>query len=444
MLTLILWAPKFSQAIPLGLPSATNFYASPKSPFPSGQASRSLLEKGIMSVESSGSLRVQWDKKIYFLQREQVIRDQDCWSIGESKEVVKVHAQSQTLSPVLGELSATTQVEILSQQGNWFQVQEKNLQLVGWVKGESLKAVNEDLGYYTTLVDSYLRAKANFNSAVVTTLPRRVKLKVISIANGFLQTDYKGQRGFVDLNHLAGRSDFATWGLRSGKTWVLISHRENDLVITKDQERIPLAEITGFASPLNKGIISETRGGYDPPIKAHVLIHDAESIEWIKSRLDGHGSIWWKRAREDNGKSALPNLSTEEILRKNIFSMALEGKNKLKGLVSAKGVFRTLDGDRWEKIELFGDKDFPVAIQPNGTWYVGPYKSSDQGKSFSPYLRLEQLASFLEIHLAKSPKELKLLKIETSSNDRLKLLVDTGGRRLSLHYLLQDKAWRVD
>ena len=51
-------------------------------------------------------------------------------------------------------------------------------------------------------------------------------------------------------------------------------------------------------------------------------------------------------------------------------------------------MFRSTDGGKlWEKIDIFEDKNLPIAIGKNGVIYVGQHKSMDNGETFVPYVR---------------------------------------------------------
>lgn len=418
-------------AVPLTLPKATNFYLHPHSPFPSGQTNRTELEKTIQSTEFDNSIQVSWSDKDFWLRNDQIIRDLDCTSKPVLKENILLLAENKSTAKILKQLNAGHEVELILIESYWAQIRDPISKMVGWVPAHRLQAQNEDIGVFVNIIDTFLRAKSSQGSMIITTIPKGQRIQASGYDNGWMKTKYRDINGYVDLNHVVNRADFAAWA-HHDKKWHLISHRENEYLITKSKEKLALDEITAYSSVASKAIVKESLTEKDPPLRAHVLILQNQAQQWAKSFLEGHGWVWWKKDAAGLSSTSTSEITTEDLLKKNIFSMALEGKDPIQGLVSAGGVYRTTDGNKWIKINQFGDKDFPVGMQGGGYWYVGSYRSKDKGLNFEPFIRWDQMASLIETYLHRSPKHLKLMKVESVGKEEVQIQIDTGGRRLNL------------
>lgn len=441
ILTILLTCPSVYSEI-ADLPLATPFFRNPQSNFPSGQANRQALERQILSTETNTGVKAKWNQKEYWLQREQVIMEIDCATKAVLNEASGIYKESASNSSLLGRLAAESEVNILETRAYWSLVHNKNLNIKGWIPSQKLRLNNEDLGVFVTLIDTFMRMSPKQGAMVVTTIPRGQKLPVLSFENGFLRTEYRGQKAYVDLNHLVSRADFANWVFQKNNSWQLVSHRENEFIVTKEHDKIPMDEVIAFSSLEQKAVFSLSLSPDNPPIRSFLKILTAPTDVWIKSRLSGHGEVWWQR-KSPEAKPEVENLiDSDDLLKKDIFSMSITGKNKIQGLISAGAIYRSTDGQHWQKIKQFGNKDFPVGIF-NGIWYVGGSRSLDQGKTWEPYIRWDQLAELIQKKTVLPPKHIRMLKIESSDDAKLKIQIDTGAKRLSIYRQTDSQAWRV-
>ncbi len=425
-------------------PMATPFYRNLQSPFASGQAQRQELESRLKSQEFHHSLKVSWNKKDFHLEGHQIIQEIHCVEKGVLTENTSLLESRQDTSKALGLLSKDQSVEILNIQGYWAQVREPFRNTIGWIPQASLSPKSDDLGVFINLIDTFLRKKPSHESSMITTVPKAQRLKIVGYDNGFLKTQYLNYEGYVDLSHLISRADFAVWALKN-KKWVNAHHREDQFLVTNDGTKIPLDELSAYAGNPNKGVVINAEGA-EPPVRAHIQILERESHQWALSQMPGHGLVWWKKESLLNSKKIIPLttvLTAEEILKKEIFSVALEGSKKVKGLISAKGIYKTENGETWTYLPQFGTQDLPVSVHPDGVWFVGSFKSSDRGKTFEPFIRWDQLAGLIDSHLGKHPKHIRLQKFESLPKGQLQVFVDAGSARMTLRYNLLSSAWSV-
>lgn len=423
---------------------AIPFYRNLQSHFASGQAPRQDLETRIKSQEFHHRLKVSWNKKEFAIEGDQLLQEIHCVTTAQLANNSPLFENQQSSEKPLGLLSKDQNVEILEIQGSWAKVREPARKTEGWMPLTDLKPKNEDAGVFVNLIDTFLRKKPSHESAMITTIPKAQRLKIVGYDNGFLKTKYLDHEGYVDLSHLVSRADFAVWAYKDNK-WHSVHHREDQFLVTSDGKKIPLDEVVAFTGSPNKGVMINSEGE-EPPVRAHVQILESESHQWALSLLPGHGLVWWKKESSGPSKKSEPQemtLTAEEILKRPIFSLALEGTKKVKGLISAQGIFKTEDGVKWVQLKQFNNQDLPVSVHPDGYWFVGSFKSSDRGETFEPFIRWDQLAGLIESHLGRHPKHIRLQKLESLPKGQIQALVDTGPGHVKLRYTILSSSWSV-
>jgi hypothetical protein len=426
-------------------PQAVPFFRSPQSPFASGQLPRLELEKRLKGQEFHHTFKVSWNHKEFWLEGRQLMQEINCASVAQLLENSQHFESNLSTSKSLGLLTKDQDVEIVSLSGYWAEVKNPRTQKIGWVPQSKLKIKNEDAGVFVSLVDTYIRKKPSHDSEIVTTVPRAQRLKIIGYDNGFLKTQYLDHQGYVDLSLLVSRADFAVWAYHGDDKWQLVSHRENQYLITKDGKKIPLEEINSMIGNPTKAVVSSAETS-EPPVRAHIEILQTDSYQWGLSQIPGHGLVWWKK---DSAQAtpAKPEpavvITTEELLKRQVFSLALEGSKQVKGLVSAQGIYKTEDGIHWTQLKQFGNQDLPVSVHPDGFWFVGSYQSSDRGETFEPFIRWDQLAEMIENHLGRHPRQIRLQKLEALPKGQMQLMVDTGSGHVQLRYHILNSSWSV-
>lgn len=250
--------------------------------------------------------------------------------------------------------------------------------------------------------------------------------------------------GFVDINHFVSRADFSNLAYVQGKSWIPITHRNGSKVASTQREEIELQNVLGFVTTPNRGIVIRPNASWGPQLMSRVEIVKPEPEMWAVSRLDGHGEVWWKRTSATIERTpAAANMATEELLKKEIYSIAFENKNSVRGIVSSEGIYRTEDGLSWTAIPQFGKQNYPVYIHPNGTWFVGSYKSTNNGKSFEPFIRWDKIAEAIEVALHRNPKLLRLTQIEAMPDSQVMISVDTGSSKIKLRSSIDNSNWKV-
>ncbi len=425
--------------------SALSFFRNKNSLFPSGQVSRNTLEENLLRTENEIAYRTSWDKKEYLLQGHEILRDIQVARYVENKVLTPLLSLNRSDSSPVKILAAKTQLEILVVEDFWARVKEKSGPTQGWIPLHILQARHDDLGVFSNIVETHLRKEPHLSSTALTTLPRLTRVIPLEITKSFIKVQHQGHIGYADITHFVSRADFANLAYHPKKHWMTVLYRNNNALISQKGETVPLNEVLGYVANTHRGIVVRSDSSFSPPIRARVEILKLEANTWGISKIDGHGEVWWKKKNLlfENEPKVKNTISTDDLMKREIYSIAFENKNSIRGLVSSEGVFRTEDGLTWTEIPLFEKQNLPVSIHPNGTWFVGSYKSTNQGKSFEPFIRWDNIAQAIESAYHRNPKILRLTQIEALPNQQVQILVDTGSHKVKLKSSIGDIRWDV-
>ncbi|WP_413584223.1 SH3 domain-containing protein [Bdellovibrio sp. HCB274] len=437
--------PSAHGALATDASAAISFYRAKESSFASGQASRTLLESRLLSTQIESTYRARWDRKEYELESNQLLRDIQVAKLVDTTSSCQLLALNRNDSGTIKILNAGASVEILETDGYWAKVKTYRDQVTGWLPLTMLKNRHDDSGVFVNVIDTYLRSEASSLAKVITTIPRLKRVEALEFSKGFMKISYSGMTGFVDINHFTSRADFASLAFVDNK-WIPVTHRNGEFVIDTNLRKIPLNKILGFVTSSTRGVVTRaTPNG--PQLLSRVEIVKPEANIWALSKIDGHGEVWWKRnaaPAESAIVTAKNTITTDELMKREIYSIAFESKTSVRGIVSAEGVYTTEDGLTWKSIPQFGKQNYPVFIHPKGYWFVGAFKSTNQGQSFEPFVRWEQVADAIQASLHKNPKLLRLTQIEAVSNSQIIINVDTGTSKIKLSSNLGDSSnWSV-
>lgn len=422
-----------------------SFYRNQESLFPSGQASRESLEKKILRRDFTPWFRVSWNKKSYEIPGETVVTDLQVTRQLIAKEALSLLNKNENEAPVTAKVAARTSLLVLQTKNHWAELVDLKKKTRGWAPLHLLEAPVEDTGVYLTLIDTLLRKNPENSSPVITTVPRMQRLVSLGIEKTYLKVKYQNHTGYLDLANLTGRADFAMWAFHRHKGWLGIDHRENAFLYTVNNQKLALDDFLAFKPYTDRGVVSQKLSEEGPSIRSRVEITHDRAHRWALSVLDGHGSVWWRMEDSETlaaKKAREKQISSEQLLKREVTDVAFATKSQM-GLASAGGIFRTEDGKTWTQISMFEDKNYPVTIHPDGIWYVGNYRSFNEGKTFESYIRWDKLAEKIQVGLSKTPRHLRITSIEPLSHSRIRLLVDTGTQKVKMQAHVLSQEWAL-
>jgi hypothetical protein len=199
-----------------------------------------------------------------------------------------------------------------------------------------------------------------------------------------------------------------------------------------DERAIVLGPSTQLlSSPLPYADRVRTTEMLSQPLK----ILASESLRWGKARLPDVGEIWWPMVDSEDADEDARVLNTAEIISseqlfaRKIFDMAASPTDPTVQFASAKGVFRTVDGKKWKKLDLFEDRNYPIAISGTGAVFIGPYVSDNHGENFQQWIRWDSLVATLRRKVGRPPEQLQIREIRSE---------DPTGRRVVLKLFVGD------
>lgn len=371
-----MWQPLFFSLVFISLHSqaaswAVPFYRSPQSLFPSGEMSISNLEKAQIREEAKQLYLVQKGQKRQWVASQIIARDEDL------------------------------------------------------EKDEAL-----------TLIPTLLRSQPDWQAEGLMTLPSLTKVKVLEIKDTWAYIQYTSitsRFGYIDLNNVVLKYDFAAYASGLDRVWKTVKYREGADLVLEDEKRLAIKEILNTSPRLDLGIAIRT--GKDSPfmLREHVQLIKSDGERWRVSKVQGHGDVYWKKDESQLAKKEnSTHITSDELLSREIYSIAFHPQNPKIALASAQGIFLTKDGKVWQNISHFQNQNHPVLISNNGDLFVGSQRSLDQGKNFSPYLRWDQLTQLLHKEAKTLPHIMKITDLSSPRPGTIRVSLDLGNKKLSL------------
>ncbi len=424
----------FSKKAPL-------FYKAPHSLFPSGQLSEEELWTKRIRSETTSSFQVQWDSKIFHYKQEELLKEIQVADQAIVRTTMTLFQDSNFKQKSSASVSNQEVVKILSLGPSWALVEKYKYNGKGYLPLDFLESFSEDIGVGFTITSLFLKEQRKEDSKLITTIPQKERVKIISWDNEKLFIQYQNFKGYVNSELVFMKADFASQALHQKKGWISISYRRGTNLIDLNNIEYPISDFKAFITNkyLAFSLINKNDG---PKIRSRLEIKNLSGEYWHVSLLPEHGEVWWKKTiphLDSANKEQI--LRTDELLKRKIYSMAFYPETKLKGLISAEGVFKTIDGDHWKKIDFFKNENWPVTISKNKIWIVGNYKSLNEGESFEPYIRWDTLSQLVESTYSLSPKFMKLLKLEAKENNDIDLWIDTGFKKIKMRHSLDSSKW---
>ncbi len=297
-----------------------------------------------------------------------------------------------------------------------------------WIEKTSL-VFPDDLGTHPhqarLLVPSALKLQASYDSRTLLSLPELSDVWVVEYFEEFARVrfgDPLGVEGFLPLQHLVLKADFAAFVARQDGRWLPVKHRERNRLILQDGQALALQDIRHLVQKTQVARVIKGTSRLSSGNFVKVLRDNGEP--WLVSQLPGHGEVYWRRPRV----TSTDRWTTSELLKMEIYSVSFHPRNPKLGLVSADGVFLTQDGENWSKLSAFKNLNVPVLVTEAGKLFVGHQWSENLGQSFKPYLKFDQVAQSVREPLS----SLKIESLVAVSAQNVQLQIHTGTRRLSL------------
>lgn len=413
----ILFACQMQAALPPI--SARPFFRSPQSLFSSGEANPLDLERKKVREFQELALLVSKDQRQFRLTTDVVLRDVDLsFRIANSR-------------------TSETGILIGIKGAQAYVLTETSKSSIGgrraWWSVTDVVPVPDDLGLAIPLTSIQMRKDPDWKAQLMQEIPARSRLKIQKFEDHWVQvspiTD-PTVHGWIDIGALVLKHDFATFALPIHGKWTPIKYRQGKFLVTGSGQKVDIKDVQALMTRPDLGLISEDLESRGLKLRNFVLVGSWEYINWGVSKLPGHGEIYWKVVSTESTPANAKKedlFNFDEILKRPVFSVSFDPKNPRQGLISAEGVFVTDDGLTWRRLPQFRNENLPVAIG-DGEIFVGAFRSGDNGKTFFPYVKWEQVTSLLEGQHSKAPRILRLVRIEPLGSKKVSIEVDNGIR----------------
>lgn len=416
------------------------FYKTPHSQFPSGQLSEDELESKKIRTEETNTYQITWDKRDFFFESHEMAKDIHVSDLITSLRSYSVSEKRETKSKEAFFISKDDVVRLVSiQSEDWIEIENLKTGKHGFARASDFTSFSEDVGVALTHMSTFLKESSDDGSRMITTIPQGTRLKVLEWKEDKIRVVFNGQNGFIDSGHVILKADFASWVMHKKNGWTEIKYREGRAVRTTQNELLNIADLKAIVTD-KKRAFSLVHRDNGPKLKSKLEIVDLEPSRWVVSRLAEHGEVWWKKLRPTQNNQVVKTLS--ELTASGIFSSDMSNESPNRGLISSNGIYRTDNGVTWTKLEFFKDENWPVCITKN-VWYVGSFRSLDDGKTFEPFIRWDYLSYLATTELQVNPKFFKILKLESVGPKEVKIHMDLGSKKVTFSYNSYLTTWKL-
>ncbi len=403
---------------------ATSFYKSTNSLFASGSASKSELLSQARQSFTEFNFEAQVGKKTVQVENEQILREINvAWKV-KVKKINPVYSQNDLSSAPLGQLHPGEIIEIEDLRGAFARFQNSKFKL-GFTLTSNLEILDSDPGQWVNIAPLSLKEAPHDNAKQKILVPALSRLVAIKIQNGFGLFKIGRYQGYARISEVLGRVDFAEYGWdQNQKKWEKVLYRDGLHVVVFPNKKLEMTSFRAFRGRKSRALISGDHATLAKGTRTDLI--KPQAIRWTQSEIKGHGLIWWRQDLLKENLNA-ETITTKELLKRKLNGISYDSKTK-KGLASAGGIYKTLDGKTWSKITFFGQDDWPVCIHPAGVWFVGSFRSTDEGKKFEPSLKYSEIAQMLQNSGNRNRAfiHLKVLDIEPATKSHVIMKIDTG------------------
>jgi hypothetical protein len=416
------------------------FYKTPYSQFPSGQLSEDELESKKIRTEETNTYHVSWDKRDFYFDSNEMAKDIHVSDLITANRSFPVMEKRDSKSRDAFYSSKGDVVRLISiQSEDWLEIENLKTGKRGVARASDFSSFSEDTGLALTYMSTFFKETADDSSKVITTIPQNTRLKVFDWKGDKIRVQFNGKYGYIDAGHIILKADFASWVLHNKQGWTEVKHREGRFVRTKQNELLLISDAKAYVTDKTRAfsLVHKDNG---PKLKSKLEIKDLEPSRWVVSKIAEHGEVWWKKLRPTAMNTQAKTLT--ELTSQGIFSSDIANDKPTRGLISSKGIYRSEDGVMWEKIEFFKDENWPVCVTKN-VWYVGSFRSLDDGKTFEPFIRWDFLSYLMTTEIQTTAKFFKILKMESLGSKEIKILMDVGPKKVTFIYDSYATTWKI-
>lgn len=412
-----------------------SFYRSQDSAFPSGDAPLEKLLEKVVAKDTQVQFKVSWDHHDFLVAKNDLLFD-----IEVSEKVITSTKTALMSAPDFSSQRLTTMpankpAKILKSMQLWLYVEVMNesVPMQGWVHAQDIKSDEADFGFYRSFFETKLREKPDSNAKALVVVPQLSALRAMEETPQWIRVKFNGHNGYISKQYLISKIDFADTVLGKSGEWQKVLKINNDHVLVKssgEQKSIPIKQLIKIRTDESKAFVIRAQAQEaSPQAGSQVSIVEKRGEVWYQSVIEGHNRVWWTEKKE---KVKTITITDQELRKKKINSISLIDTGELLGVASANGIYKTDDGQTWQRIESFQNLEYPVLAHPNGTLFVGPYRSVGKGDQFEPFIKFDELASMIKQKYNYDPRFFKMTKMEHVGSSEIKLTFDIGIKKVQV------------
>ena len=406
-------------------------YLQLNSRYPSGHYSKSFLERNTRALQIQRWMRVKRsDGKIGWAPEGELITALDLAVQVEVSEAVPIRLNPELDSPWTQVIPTGSRGKIITRIDSWTQVEFALPGAAGSIR-ETAWIPNETLMIRPSVEDSIV----SLTEAGLFALPA-IATRLNGIAKAWTTGRLKGHYGSFSRAEISGVNGYIPSELTAYPERMLALKMSLARASTPLRSApVPYADVIGHIQSGEK-----------------LKLLESAVVQWGSAFINGMGWMWWPISDENRGEvdpvSGEPkiHLSIEQVRARKIFDQVQSPSIPLLRLVSADGIFLTRDGEQFLQIDQFKGRNFPLAVAPQGTIFVGPYISEDHGETFEQWIRWDRLVSSIP-HSGKQIRQLQLLSVKPQDafgrTVELELGFGHSTGRLRLVTKDQGQTWRA-
>ncbi|MCB0393988.1 MAG: hypothetical protein KDD25_05485, partial [Bdellovibrionales bacterium] len=453
-------------------------FKSPNVTMDSGDMSHSRLLAGLKTVESKIWIKGSWSEKTTGWIRQSLVVDE--WTLAQ-RVITREPAAFRTLplwnSPPLGEIPTSETLQVLNIEENWTLVNFKGADV--WVDRNQLQIDPQHWGFMILRSQSKTYLEPNFQSPSESKIRAGIRIAPLGIEGDFVKINWENKIQYLPLFAMVSRVNFAS-EVKIDNRWEKLKFLVGSHLKLENDQLVPLAKVQGLRGQDNLAYVIASRANLrrDPDLASPVVkelhpfysiqVKDRKLVKWAKSEVPKIGPVYWKVSNPAQDSTEAPikqslalvptaktkysvepqkislndgQITTDELFSRKIFDMATSPKVPNLMFASASGLFKSLDGQVWTKLEEFESQNFPITFSEDGVVYVGPYRSLDHGKTFSQFVRWDKVLNSLSKGGVTHANGIRMSDIEIldQKGSKIKMTLKLGSKDEGSSYVMMSE-----
>lgn len=428
-------------------------YRSPTSAFPSGDKTIASLKNSLSKVISKTWYLVEANDEQGWIRSSLIFSHWHFVNKATAKSSLDIHVTPAWNSPTKGKVPKNGVVSIRKIEEDWAEIDG----IVGWVDIRDLEPDTSVSGYGFCRRNLSLKQKARSDSANLAQLKAGDRVTISTFSGEWVNVSANGRSGYIELAELLTKLDLAKmlrfdhqrdwhpvdqsvgqW-IKSGDTYIAIAN-VTDIEMRQDLLFVSQPHVNLRLEP-NFEDESKSQLGFLQPVK----LLEKKDFKWAMSKLSSNNMLWWHFEQNQLPRATIDRVASKDLFTNKIYAIATSPIVPNLMFASAKGVFRSTDGENWIRLREFQDQNYPIAVSPSGVIFVGAHRSYDHGKTFEQFIRWEKIADILEKRYGQEPQSLTInnIKIEDKDGMNLTLTIDAGWGKIDINSTNHGHAWQI-